>query len=194
MKKTFDVNLKGAISCIVLILIIIALSASSIGWKVEKQAVESIKLSDVVITKLEGEPYGIGPGVPVYTITVTNTFFPRQYLLPNAIGCLYNTELKKTSYVDLRWDSEQQQSELGIPPSSLEVIKGTKTAKLLVYQGIRYKPLPAAVAVPEKVQEEEVYDQLLLFMAESGKLGPFVDCYGLKETDFEKAIKIEVVK
>jgi len=196
MKKTLDRNLKAAVGCIILIAVLIALSASNIGWKVDKQFVSSIKLSDIIITKYEGEPYGAGPGIPIHTVTVSNTFFPRMYLFPNTVTCLYNTELKRSAYIDSRWNIKQESSELGMPPSSLEVIRGTKSANLLVFQAINYKPSTpiSTPIVAEKIQVEEVYDQLLLFMGESGKLGPFVDCGNLGDNDMKSAIVIPIVK
>ena len=195
MKKNSK-NLIAAGVCILIIAIIAALSASNIGWKVEKKAVSSVKLSDVMVTKLEGEPYGTGPGVQIYTITITNTFIPRQYELPYFSICLYNTELKKSSIADARWDIKEQSSQFGDGQNTLEVIKGTKSANLLVSQGIRYKPVPAAErAEPVKASQiEEVYDKLLLFLQEKGKGYMYRDCYTLQESDFKDAVIIPILK
>lgn len=197
MKKKNNKNLIAAITCVAIILIIIALSGSNIGWKVEKQAVSSVKLKSVAVTKVEGEPYGAGPGTPIYTISVTNTFIPRQYELPYHQACLYNTELKTALYADTKWDVKGEASQLGQETTSLEIIKGTKTANLLVFQGIRYTPkdvnaIPAA-ATPTKVQEE-VYDQLLLYLQEGGLNPMFPDCSNLQESDINAAIKIPIIK
>ena len=187
-------NLIAAEICILIIVIITALSASNIGWKVESKAAESVKLSDVVVAKLEGEPYGAGPGTPIYTIKVTNSFIPRQYELPFTSVCLYNSELKKTSVADVRWDVPGQISQYdGSNTNTMEIISGTKTANLLVFQGIRYKPVATApVAVPTKATEE-VYDQLLLFLQYEWVYF-YRDCYNLQESDFKAAVIIPIIK
>ena len=193
-------NLKAAIGCLVLIAIIVSLSASPLGWKIEKQALGPVDLKDVVVVRKEGEPdYGPGPGVPVYKITVTSGFIPRQYELPSATSCLYNTEKRLASYSDVRWDVSAQVSEFGQSATVLEVFRESKTATLNVFAGIRYKPSPEArsaspVKVPE-INQTEVYDQLLLFFQEAGTRNyAYVDCFNLKTEDFGRAIKIEVVK
>lgn len=196
-KKNIDWNLKAAIACILIIAVITALSGSNIGWKVEKQAAASVKLSDVVVTKLEGEPYGTAPGTPIYTIKITNTFIPRQYDLPNFNICLYNTELKRSSIADAKWTLKESKSQYDEYQNTIEVKSGTKKADLLVFQGIRYKPIAAATekAEPVKaVQTPEVYDQLLLFIQEKGKAYNYRDCSNLQEADFKEAIIIPIVK
>lgn len=185
-------NLAIALVCIVLIVIIIALSASPIGWKIEKKAVDSINLKDVVVLRNEGEAgYGL-PGIPVYTITVTNTFIPRQYELPYVMSCLYNSNLRTNSYISTQWDTQPQVSEFGQGSNTLEVIRGTKTATLKLMPEIRYKPnQPVPV---KQVQQNETYDQLLLFFQEAGGRTKYIDCFNLQDADLESAIKIAVTK
>ncbi len=200
-KKLFDDNLKAAIACLIVIAIIVALSASPIGWKIEKQAVSSVALKEIVVVRQEGEPeYGPGPGIPVYTITIINTFIPRQYQLPFATACLYNSELKATSYANVQWDVKEQPFEFGPSATSLEITQGTKTATLKVFSSVRYKSkeIREAQQIPEKpvpVAEAEVYDQLLLFLTEAGiRNYGYVDCYNLQADDFEAALKILITK
>jgi hypothetical protein len=192
-----------ALDFLIIILVIVALSASSIGWKIEKTTVGPVKLSDVLIIREEGQPdYGPGQGTPVYTITVTNTFIPRQYELPAATACLYNADLKSPSYADVRWDIKGQESEFGPGAQTFEIVKGSKTATLKVWPQIRYKSKDVVVQriapekpVPAQQESVETYDQLLLFLNEAGsrKYSAYADCYNLRAEDFERAIVVEVI-
>lgn len=190
-RKKTNKNLIAAIVCIVIIAILITFSGSNIGWKVEQQAAQSIQLKDVIVERKEGEAqYGPGQGTQIYTITVTNTFIPRLYELPKTAACLYNSELKATTNADIKWAFGKEYTEYDRETTTMEVY-GTKTANLLIFRGIRYKPESTA-PVPVKEQKPEVYDQLLLFL--SDRLNFYMDCYALQEKDFDKAIKIKITQ
>jgi hypothetical protein len=194
-KKTQSADLRTAITCLVLITIIIALGASPIGWTVTKETVQSVKLSDVLVVREEGQPdYGQGPGIPIHTVTIKSTFMPRQYELPQASACLYNSELKAASYADVRWDVLDKASSLGINGNAVSVFRETKTATLKLYQQIKYTGRESIPAKPVPVgQEAETYDQLLLFIEDTGTGYPaYTDCYNIQPEELEKAIRITI--
>ena len=185
-----------AIISLVLIGILVGLSAVPYGWTVDKSSVSSVKLDQVMTVYQEGQAEYNKPPVPVYTITVTNTFIPRQYELPNAQACLYNTEKQAGQWIGASWDYESMRSEFAPSLDTLEVGKGSKTAVLRVNNQPYYETRPVKVPMPSPsamVQETPVYDQLLLF------LGPqtsyeYVECTALKQSDFSRAIKIPIIK
>ncbi len=193
-KKVSQKNWKIATACMIIIGIIVALSASPIGWAVSKQATQSVRLSDVYKILEEGQPdYGPGPGVPLYSITITNTFIPRQYELPQANACLYNTEKKAGTDVPVQWDISEKPLDFGPSLNTVEMGRETKTITLKAMPYTRWKPVPRGAPVPAKEQELEVYDQLLLFLHE-GRVYEYTGCYNLQPQDFEKAIKISIVQ
>lgn len=189
-RKKTNKNLIAAIVCIVIIAILISLSGSNIGWKVETHAVDSIQLKDVISERLETEAqYGPGQGTPIYTITVSNSFIPRQFELPNTAACLYNSDLKTATNADLRWSFGKDYTDYDIQTTTMEV-SGVKTANLLVLRSVRYKPESMKTETSVAIATTEVYDQLLLFV--SDKLTFYKDCYNLQEKDFDEAIKIAI--
>ena len=99
---------------------------------------------------------------------------------------------------DAKWNTANDKSQYG-EQNTIEIISGTKSASLLVYQGLRYKPEiiaeKTAAAVPAStVKTEEVYDQLLLFLQEKGVGYNYKDCYMLQESDLKDAIVIPILK
>lgn len=195
-KKVKTKSWQLAVGCVAVIAVIVALSSSNIGWSIQEKAVESIALKDILTIREADQPdYGPGPSIPVYTITIANTFIPRQYELPYATACLYNSKLKAANSATVIW-YPQSYSDFGPAANTVEVFSGSKTATLKLTPTIRYKekPMPAR---PEMAKNEtEVYDQLLLFLGE--KTGArvfdyaFQDCYNLQANDFATAVKIPI--
>jgi len=190
-------NVKMAAICMIIITIIVTLSAAPIGWTITKNAVASVRLSEVYRVLQEGQPdYGPGPGVPSYTITVTNSFIPRQYELPQANACLYNSGLRAATDLPVQWDVAEKPSDFGPHLNTVELGKETRTVTLKAMPYIRWKappgvPRPAEPA--QKEQELEVYDQLLLFLQE-GRVSEYVGCYNLQPEHFARAIKISIAQ
>lgn len=181
---------KLATTCMVLIAIIVALSASPIGWTVSSSAVSSVRLSEIQPILEQGQPeYPIS--FPIYTVTVTNTFIPRQYELPQASACLYNTDKKSASNANVFWDIAGQPSDFGIPGNALEVGRETKSANLKLSQSPYYKPSPRDVS-PEKF-EPQVWNELYVFLSE-GRTYYYADCYNFDSLDKSKAIKITITQ
>ncbi len=198
VQTTRGKNVGIAVACLVLIAIIVTLSALPIGWQITKQAAQSVMLKEVHRVIEEGQPdYGPGPGVPIYSISVTSTFIPRQFELPNTQACLYNTQLRRGIDVGTEWDVREKYSEFGAGMRTMEVFKDTKTATLRVMPYTRWKPVPAIarekVPAPPVPEEIEVFDQLLLFIHEDRQYD-YVNCYNILPTDFQKAMAISVLQ
>lgn len=188
-------NVKIAATCLIIITIIVALSASPIGWQISKHEVTSVRLKDIHRVLMEGQPdYGPGPGVPVYTIQIKNTFIPRQYELPQPNACLYNSELRAGIDLPIQWDVQQKPQDFGPSLNTVEVL-GTRTVTLKATPYTRWKARPEAPkpAAPVPQQETEVFDQLLLFLQE-GRVYYYPNCFSLQPEDFERAIKISVTQ
>lgn len=176
-------NLAIAGTCIILIAIITFLSALPIGWTVEQEAAESVKLSAV-----SPEHAGEQQRTPLYTISVTSTFMPRQYELPRTNACLYNTQTQAGRHLPVDWNVQEQRSEFGLRRNTLDAFKDAKTATLNTMAGPRAPPLEQ-----EADRKPEVYDQLLIFFGEEGRY-PSKDCFNLQPADFEEAIIIPVAQ
>ncbi|MEM3154565.1 MAG: hypothetical protein QW165_03320 [Candidatus Woesearchaeota archaeon] len=182
---------KLATACMVVIATIVTLSASQIGWTVTSSSVPSIKLSELQTVIEEGQPsYPVS--YPIYTVTVTNTFIPRQYELPQASACLYNAENKAASNANVFWDVAGQPSDFGIPGNILEVGRGSKTATLKISQNPYYKPVPREVKQPVPF-EPPVWNELYLFL-NTGRTYQYIDCYNFDSLDKSKAIKILITQ
>lgn len=175
-----------ATTCMVIIAIIVALSASPIGWKISTSSTPSIKLSELQPILEEGQP-SYSASFQIYTVTVTNTFIPRQYELPQASACLYNIERKAASNANVFWSEPGVQSDFGLPGNTVEVGRGSKTATLKISQSPYYKPAPRE-AKPVQF-EPQVWNELYLFLS-TGRTYQYVDCYNFDSVDKSKAIKI----
>src|SRR5574341_490640 len=181
---------KIATTCMVIIAIIVALSASPIGWKISTTSVKSIKLSELQPVLEEGQP-SYPAAYPIYTVTVTNTFIPRQYELPQASACMYNIEKKAASNANVFWSEPGMPSEFGLPGNTIEIGKGSKTATLKISSNPYYKPSPRE-AKPAAF-EPQVWNELYLFL-NTGRTYQYVDCYNFDSVDKSKAIKISITQ
>jgi len=147
-----------------------------------------VKLSDVI---KEGPP-GYLPETTIYTITITNTFLPRQYQLPKANACLYNSQLRKSVDTGVVWGGKSRRKDFGMDLNTVEIGRETKTVELKLMPHGRFIPSPEGrqVKIPE---EPEVYDKLLLFLDE-GPHYEYVNCYELQPEDFSEAINILITQ
>ncbi len=172
----------------VIILGLIGVSASPIGWNVTTTTVESVKLSEIAPIIKEGQAGYPLAQIPVQTITVTNTFITRQYELPQANACVYNTEKRVGQYIGASWDAEMTRSDFAVSYNVIEVPKGSKTATLRIMPFSQFEPRPMK-DVP--TQEQQVYDKLYLFF-ENGQ-NSYPDCSLLIEKDMMNAVVIPIV-
>lgn len=183
-----------AIISLALIGILVGLSAVPYGWTVQTTTAPSLKLDQVVSVYKEGQVEYSKPPVPIYTITVTNTFIPRQYELPNAQACLYNTEKGAGQWANVAWDYEAMRSEFGPNLNTMEVYRGSKTAVLNVNSQPYYETRPVKAPVPADVpQETPEYDKLMIFLSPQTSYD-YVECSALKQSDFARAITIPIIK
>src|SRR5574342_444124 len=106
--------------CIAIIAIIVAISAAPFGWRVSGTAVQSVRLSDIQPLLEEGQP-SYPTSFPIYTMTIKNNFIPRQFELPQASVCLYNTEMKSASNANVMWDVGQESTDFGLFGQVVEV-------------------------------------------------------------------------
>lgn len=190
-KKTNSTrSAKLAALCMVIIAIIVAISAAPIGWNVSGIAARSVRLSDIQPILEEGQP-SYPTSFPIYTMTITNNFIPRQFELPQASVCLYNTEKKSATNANVMWDIGQEQSDFGLFGQVVEVMSGTKIANLKISSNPYYKPSPREVQ-PVKF-EPQVWNELYLFL-NTDRASQYIDCYNFDSVDKSKAIKILVTQ
>ncbi len=185
-KKLKRQNAKISITCIVLIAIIITLSAMPIGWQITTSQVSSVSLQDIMPILEEGKPHYATPGTNIYSITITNTFLPRQYELPIANACLYNTEKNAYQWTNVNWDVTGLPSDFGPNLNTIELGRETKTANLRITSNPQYRPMPAEPKTA--IFEPQEYDKLYLFIDTE-----YVDCYNIQPRDAQKAIIIEII-
>lgn len=190
-RKTTHKDAQLAIFSIAIIAIIVGISAAPIGWTVTSSTVPSIRLSDVTPILEEGQP-SYASAIPIHTITVKNTFIPKQYELPQATGCLYNTQMKAGQGANVFWDIQQQYSDFGQGLNVMEVGRGTKTATLKISSSPYYRPAPMETK-PVKF-EPQVWNELYLFLNE-GRTYEYIDCYtALSPEVMAKAIRISITQ
>lgn len=180
-----------AIGSLALIAIIVAISAVPFGWSIQANAVDSLRLSDVVPVIEEGKPQYRTKGVPVYTLTITNNWVPRQYELPDASACLHNTDKDAYQYAETTWDVKEQRSDFGPTLNVVELGKGTKTVSLLLGASPQVRPIPVEAKPVE--YEPPVYDTLYLFVKQTDRY-EYIDCYNLQPEQMQDAIVIPITQ
>lgn len=183
-KKTMK-HAYTAIGALIVIATIVTMSAIPIGWTLEKRSVQNIALEEVVPVIEEGKPV-YQKGTPVYTLTVTNKWIPRQYELPQAQACLYNSEENAYDFADVYWDVQGQRTDFG-PQNVLELGQEQRTATLMLGSRAQVRPLP--VDAPD--YEPRVYDTLFLLLNE-GDRREYIECYNLQPEQIQEAVKIPI--
>ncbi|MBW3019222.1 hypothetical protein KY329_03495 [Candidatus Woesearchaeota archaeon] len=160
-------NLLLALICIGLIAVITLASGSNYGFDVSGKPVASLEQDQVFSAET-------GPVIPakiaVYTLTVSNSFIPRSYPLPEFEGCFYNSKTGQGQYASISADVSDRRdfSRFG----SVEVGVGeTKSVKFYLDTMPRGK--------------ESEFDLLLLI--EEG------ECYDLLPSEVESAVKIPLI-
>ena len=188
-------NLLLAIICAVLIAAITFLSAAPIGITVVEQTVESIPASQITYIVNEGEPAYQRLPIPIHTVTYTNTFLPRQKLLPRAQACVYNSESKRGQNLDSQWQLGSRSYDDFVPYEKYEDVvrlgRETKTIQLEVwpYSQYRGKPVPG-----EQSPVLEKFDVIYLFLYEErGFNDYYIDCGNLQESDLAQAKRIVLI-
>ncbi|MBI4146232.1 hypothetical protein HY489_02745 [Candidatus Woesearchaeota archaeon] len=195
-------NLIAAIVCVVLITIITLLSALPFGFRIEQQTAQTLPADQVVPVMDEGQGYyGPTPGPTIHTITFTNTFMPRQYVLPQAQACLYNTKNGQGAYLGTRWQVSSMQSKVdfGDNQNVVQLGKETRTVKLTIDKFVRWKRpiVPQAAMPPEKIPKTtdypEGFDTIYLWLITKEQSNFYPSCESLQQVDMEYAKKITLV-
>lgn len=186
-KKTKGPNVLSASIALGIMAIIVGLSTVPYGLTSHGKAVSSVALDSILPVVEEGKAPYRSSNVPLYTMSVTNTFIPRQFELAQASACLYNTEKNAYRYLDVMWDIPNQMSDFGPSNRVLEVDFGTKTATLTTSVYPQVRPV-----MEKPIQYElEVYDELYLIFNEGDRY-EYVDCFSLTPQQKEQAVKIAV--
>lgn len=183
-------NLFGVIIPLVLIVLIIVLSISNIGFKTDKDFVKSVNYNDLF-------KEGLIKQINLAAVTVENDFFlPRSFELPRYFACLYDKD-QKTSAEQLfaQWDPvEVDKSELYYDqPSPVDISWFDKKQINLVAQsrGPYYK-LEPYIEQKNATDYSKEFDQILLVELPEDNYGR--GCYDLNFNDVSNAIKIEILK
>jgi len=201
-------NLLSALVCVGVLIVLTLLSAIPFGFSVVSQTALSIPSSQVIPIVQEGKGYGQAPGPIVHSILLTNTFMSRQYVLPRAYGCFYNTENKQGQYANMRWQISQLESKISDFSSNENVVqlgRETRTVELTVDQMVRWERmqyLPQSTPQPEisravkpmpVVEYPEGFDTLYLWLLDRNAQDFYPECSALQPSDMAKAKRIEIV-
>lgn len=165
-------NLLLAFICLGLMAVITLASGSNVGFSVEERPIESLSKEKVMYSADEAVPR-VPSRIKVYTITVSNSFLPRSYPVPEFEGCFYDSVTGKAQYAGITADNVKRSafSRFG----SVELGTGeTKSIGLYLE------------AMPRFGKDGQEFDQLLLLDSKAG-------CYDLMPSDIESAVKIPII-
>src|SRR3989338_4255774 len=181
-------NLLGVIIPLVLIILIIVLSISNIGFKIDEDFVKSVNYNDLF-------KEGLIKQTTLVSVNVENDFFlPRSFELPNYFACLYDKD-QKTSAEQLfaQWDQVDRSELYYDQPSPVDVSWFDKKQINLVTQsrGPYYKVEPY-VEQKNATDYSKEFDQVLLISIPEDNYGK--GCYDINFNDVSNAVKIEILK
>lgn len=205
-KKKMKKNLLGIWLPLVLLIIILSLSVSNIGYTFHTQTIEAIKLQDL----FPGEK-----SIKVQEINVTNNFIlPKGVELPSFAACLYNEQYNQYEFLPVEYRQAVLRKEVkptldyallpveGDRLPSFDVgIFETKTIQLMLNtQNKAYPPKP------EILDEQKYYNQTVqrykqyfsnqnLLLVPTNSLGYYEYdlCYQLDTEQKNNAIKIKII-
>lgn len=197
-------NLLLALVSVSLLIVLTLLSAIPFGFSVSSQTVQSIPASQVIPIVQEGKGYGPAPGPVVYQILLTNTFMPRQYVLPRPYGCFYNSQNKQGMYSNMRWQVSQLESKISDFSSNENVVqlgRETRTVELTVDQMVRWErtPYPSSPEMTRPVKPTPVveypegFDTLFVWLIDRNTQDFYPECSALQPSDMQMAKRIEIV-
>jgi len=179
---------------LILIIIITLVAANDYNLNAES------KLFDVEGKSLFTDNYG---KIHVKTLTINNDYFlPRSYIVDRHTACLYNSESKKTEYVNLVLDGkefyEPEAVELGAYKT--KDVKFYVTNILPRKAPVPYQPEPSKTVVDINMPVQEVnvdFDKILLIFKNKDRTdysyNDYVDCYSLSEEQINNAEKVNIV-
>jgi len=182
-------NAKLAAASLALIALLVGVSAMPVGWNIGATKVDSLSMSDIMPVLDEGKARYQTRGTPIYTLTVTNNWIPRQYELPQAQACFYNSEKQAYQHAGVNWDVQEQRSDFGPNLNVIELGRGTETATLLLGSSPQIRPMPVEKPIDF---EPQTYDTLYLFLNEDDRYD-YIECFNLQPEQLQEAILIPVL-
>ncbi len=189
-----DRYLKYAFYTLVLIVLITLIGANDFNLNAES------KLQDVSGDKLFTDNYA---KIPIKTLHINNDYFlPRSYIINRHTACLYNSEFKKSEYLNLIIDDKEFYE-----PEIVEIgAYKTKDVNFFVTNTLpRKAPAPyhvestkIVVDVNMPIQEVNVdFDKILIISNDRDRadysFNDYVDCYSLSEEQINDAEKVNIV-
>lgn len=175
-------NLKLAITCLVLLVTITLISALPVGFSVDKKTVSSVS-KDLLDS-------GDSTGQLLHAITITNSFLPRQYTLPRAQACLYNSERGYSEQLQVNWVGEDRVRAGLMDDDTVEL--GIETKKVQLVTG--YHRVPKPMPVDPQFEDRREFDSIYVFFEETrGFDNGYVSCYELQEDDLAFGERITLV-
>ena len=89
---------------ILIIITLILLSVSNVGWSVSEETVEAVEADELFFN--ESKPYAGSKHITIHTINIKNDFFlPRGYVLPYTLACYGTIQLYTYSFGDYQKSS-----------------------------------------------------------------------------------------
>jgi len=195
-------NIKLAVGILLplaLILFLVILSISNIGFSLEKQNVDSVQFSSLFVDKNSPK----NNNIPIQTITITNDFFlPKRYELPRLIVCLNDKEgIKPIQNIRVKYREGfySRGSDVPIfdeiffdynyrPKQSIELpAESKKQIKILVEPKYLYN-------YGAGIESYKEYDELLLIESKDSSRYSYKSCQNLESEDIDSATHIPILK
>ncbi len=177
---------KYAVYTLILIIILALIGANSFNLSAESE------LFDIKAGDLFTDNYG---KFHIKTLHIDNNYFlPRSYLISRSAACLFNSESKKSTSLNLAFeDKDFYQLE------AVEIGAYSKKDVKFYVNNMLPRKSPAPYSVAEKsvidvqpVQEVDVdYDSILLI--EINDQRDYIDCYSLSEEQIRNAEKVKII-
>ncbi len=197
-------NLFLAIACMTIIAILTLLSAIPIGFHIKEETLSSVPASEVIPIIDEGKGYGMMPGPIVHRLYFENTFMPRQYVLPRATACLYNSKTRQGAYINARWQIsalETKVSDFSQNENVVQLGRESRTVELSVDQFVRWQRMPQytpEMTEPVKpvplTEYAEGFDTIYLWLIDKDAQQNFYPmCENIQPADVNFAKKIMIV-
>lgn len=179
-----------------IIIALVALSSSDIGFSVESKSVDSVRSGSLFVSQSDPKE-----NIEIQTINIVNDYFlPKKFELPGLVACLNDKESKKEPQgLQLRFTQGQSSGSPGVPiydgvmnyyPSS-----SRQTIDLPQYSTRTVKVLVQPVYVYNYIQEIESYrgyDEILLIESKDNNFDYYNTCSSLDSEELGSAVHIVI--
>lgn len=179
----------GILLPLVVIVILVVLSNSNIGFSVERENAETISFSSLFSGQSAPRD-----NVLVQTITMNNNFFmPRRFALPKLIACLNDKEgVKKSEMLQARYSDADSQTQVygGISGyysagQSIELpANSKKQVKVLI---------DSKYVTDTAILLYAAYDEVLLIEAKENRQSR-ISCTNLEAEELDSAIHVNIIE